>query len=294
MAKLKRTLVYDLLFKKMFVDHPGLLKDLVSALMGISLESISKFMVINSEIPPGALGEKHCRLDVNMTVDGQRIALEVQARDEGDFPERTLYYWAKDYTSSISSGDDYQDLSRAVIFSIIDFKLFSCKEYRSEFQILEVSRFEPLCDKMALAYFELPKVSDEIDPTDRLWLWLSLFKAKTKEDLERIRALEVPIMVEAIEAYESTTSSSEFRELERLRERARHNEAAALRHARNEGIKEGERIGEQKGTLKGERLGELRAKLNIAKSLLEFNIPIDKISVATGLAAEEIEKFSNW
>jgi len=46
-------------------------------------------------------------------------------------------------------------------------------------------------------------------------------------------------MEEAIQAYHQITAESEFRELERLRELARHNEASALRHARNEGRAEG-------------------------------------------------------
>ncbi|MDR1000874.1 MAG: hypothetical protein LBL96_08775 [Clostridiales bacterium] len=38
-------------------------------------------------------------------------------------------------------------------------------------------------------------------------------------------------MKEAVAAYKSVTVSSEFRELERLRERTRHNEASALGNA---------------------------------------------------------------
>jgi hypothetical protein len=52
-------------------------------------------------------------------------------------------------------------------------------------------------------------------------------------------------MEEAIGAYRQLTATDEFKELERLRERARHNEAAALRHARNQGKLEGQLEGEQ-------------------------------------------------
>ena len=129
MARLRHTLLYDLLFKKMFVDHPGLLKDLVSRLMGISLESIGEFSVTNAEIPPEALGLKHCRLDVNMKVGGRRVALEVQAEDRGDFPERTLYYWAKDYASALASGRGYLELPQTSILCII-LRLLSVKTQR--------------------------------------------------------------------------------------------------------------------------------------------------------------------
>jgi len=44
-------------------------------------------------------------------------------------------------------------------------------------------------------------------------------------------------MKQAIEAYRSITASSEFRESERLRSKARHDEAQALRKARLDGAK---------------------------------------------------------
>jgi hypothetical protein len=68
-----------------------------------------------------------------------------------------------------------------------------------------------------------------------LQLILSLFRAKTEGDLEQLERLEVPIVTQAIEAYRAITGSKEFEELERLRSRARHNEASALAHAERKG-----------------------------------------------------------
>ena len=66
-------------------------------------------------------------------------------------------------------------------------------------------------------YFELPKVPKTLTKDDELRLWLSLFNAKTEEELKQIEALEVPIMSEAIVAYRSVTADEKFKELERLR-----------------------------------------------------------------------------
>jgi hypothetical protein len=54
-------------------------------------------------------------------------------------------------------------------------------------------------------------------------------------------------MQEAIGAYRSITATSEFREMERLRSKARHDEAQALYHAETIGEERGIRIGEQRG-----------------------------------------------
>ena len=71
-----------------------------------------------------------------------------------------------------------------------------------------------------------------------LLLWLALFKAETKEELDRIKSLEVSIMEQAINAYNTITVSPEFQELERLRSLARYNEASALRYEREQAIAE--------------------------------------------------------
>ena len=59
---------------------------------------------------------------------------------------------------------------------------------------------------------------------------LSLFRAKTDEDLKKLEVLEVPIVSQFIDAYREVVASPEFQELERLRADARHNEASALLH----------------------------------------------------------------
>jgi len=233
-AKLEYTFKTDTLFKMLFVKHTDLLKQLVSELLGIRLESIGEFLITNPEMPPESMGDKFCRLDINMTVNEQRVDLEIQVRNEGDYPERALFNWARVYSSALPAGGDYIDLPRTVIISIINFNLFECKEYHSEFQAIEVTRHTPLTDKMGLYFYELGKLPKEVTADDMRLLWLTLFKADTKEELAKIESMEVPVMEQAIKAYHQITADSEFREMERLREIARHNEAAALRHARDE------------------------------------------------------------
>jgi len=99
---------------------------------------------------------------------------------------------------------------------------------------LEINRHELLSDKMTIHLFELNKIPANINEENMLLLWLSLFKADTVEELEKIEVMEVPVMNQAINAYYNITAESEFREKARLWEKARHNEASALRHAREE------------------------------------------------------------
>ncbi|MCL2218910.1 MAG: Rpn family recombination-promoting nuclease/putative transposase [Chitinispirillia bacterium] len=263
MAELKYKLTNDVLFKALFVKYRDLLKRLVAALLGIRVEDIGPdFRVTNSAMPPEAMGEKFCHLDINMTVNGQRVDLEVQVEDKGDYTERSLYYWAREYSSALPVGEDYSQLPRTIVISILAYPQFRCAEYHSEFGLLEVRRHERLTDRLAMHYFELPKLPEVVDAGDELKLWLAFFKADTDEKLEELVTVGGEIMVQAVEAYRSVSASDEFRELERLRDRARHNEASALAHERRQ----------------------------IAKNLRNRGLPVDDIAAGTGLTVDEVLK----
>jgi predicted transposase/invertase (TIGR01784 family) len=277
MIRLKYRLTNDALCKMTFVRHPELLKRLVAELLGLNFESIGGFTIRNPEMPPEYTSDKFCRLDITMTVDEQRVNLEIQVENKGDYAARALYHWAREYSTALPKGKPYEELPPTVVISIVDFKLFKCPEFHSQFRALEVTRHTLLTDRFRLDFFELPKLPKLVSTENGLKLWLNLFKAKTEEDLARIEALEVPIMNQAIEAYRDVAVSPEFQEIQRMRSKARHDEAQALSHAR----KKGEKAGLQKGLREG--------KIDVAQNLLKMGLPIDKIMAATGLTQEEIE-----
>ena len=265
MSKLEYKFTNDVLFKMLFVKYPELLKRLIAKMLGIPLESIGKFKITNPDIPLEVVGEKFCRLDINMTVDGRRVDLEVQVTNEGDYPERALYYWARGFSSALGVGGEYSDLPPSIVISILAFKQFDCTEFYSEFQVLEVKRHTPLTDRMVLQFYELPKIPKEISSEDELGLWLTLFDAKTEADLAKLEAMEVPVMKQAIEAYYHVTATDEFREIERLRSRARHNEASALGHAQRKEREKWQGIVADKDAENNKlraQLAELQAQLN--------------------------------
>jgi hypothetical protein len=147
--------------------------------------------------------------------------------------------------------------------------MFDCKEFHSEYQALEVTRHTPLTDRMSLHYFELPKIPSIVSADNGKELWLTLFNAETEEELTKIEALEVPIMKQAIGAYRHVTATPEFREIERLRSKARHDEAQALKNAEQRGEKRADKkwesvVADNKATIaeKDALIAELRARLD--------------------------------
>ena len=232
MTKLQYTFKTDTLFKLLFTKYPDLLKRLVAELLGITYESIELFSITNPDISPEELGKKFCRLDINMQVNGQIVDLEIQVADEGNYPERSLYYWAREFSTCIKEGDDYSILPRTIIISILGFNQFANpQKYHYEFQCLEVTSHEPLTNKMVLQFYELKKLPPLDKADSSRDLWLKLFKAETEEELTKIEEMGVPIMSEAIVAYRHIAGSPELREAERIRSKARHDEAQALHNA---------------------------------------------------------------
>jgi hypothetical protein len=69
--------------------------------------------------------------------------------------------------------------------------LFDCGEYHSEFQALETTRHTPLTDKMVLHFYELNRLPNKVTSGDMRLMWLSLFKADTKEEMAKIEAMGV-------------------------------------------------------------------------------------------------------
>ncbi|MCL2388249.1 MAG: Rpn family recombination-promoting nuclease/putative transposase [Defluviitaleaceae bacterium] len=236
-TKLIYTFKSDVLFKMLFVRHPNLLKRLVAVLLGISLKSIKNFQTINTEMPPEEIGKKFCRLDINMMVDGKRVNLEIQIEDEGNYPERSMFHWAKMFTSSLPAGNDYSLLPKTIVISILGFKQFDCKEVHSEFASMEINRHEILSDKQRYHFFELPKLPDvdSIDTTSEKNLWLALFNAETEEELEKLIVKGGEVMNQAVEAYRGITATDEFKYLEVLRARTKHDEAQAINNAKKQG-----------------------------------------------------------
>jgi len=235
MTKLQYTFKSDTLFKMLFVKYPDLLKRLVVALLGITYESIEQFDITNPDITPEELGKKFCRLDINMIVNGQIVDLEIQVADSGSFLDRSLFYWAREFSTGISEGDDYGLLPRTIIISILGFNQFQDpQKYHSEYQCLEITTHEPLTDKMSLHFYELKKLPPLNKADNGRDLWLKLFRAETEEELAKIDDMGVPIMSEAIVAYRHVAASPELREAERMRSKARHDEAQALQNAKRE------------------------------------------------------------
>ena len=239
----------DIIFKRIFAvkENEDLLHDFLASLLEIPYNSIKEIVVQNSEVLPETLSGKFSRLDLKMQVDDRLVNVEMQIKDEPDFRDRVLFYWSKLYSGDLKSGEEYGSLKQSISINIINFNLFNCPEYHSGFKVMEANRHELLSDKCAIHFFELKKINKTVNKDNRMELWLQLVNAESEEELDMLNNTKVPEISKAVMIIHEMSADEKMQEIARIREKALHDEATALGHARREGIAEGEQIGMRKG-----------------------------------------------
>ena len=94
---------------------------------------------------------------------------------------------------------------------------------------------EVFSDKFSIHFFELKKISKH--PKTSREQWLQFINADSMEDFEIVQATtNMPTIQKAVKVIYDMSEDTKIREIARLREKALHDEASALKQAKNEGI----------------------------------------------------------
>lgn len=213
----------------------------MSSLLDIPPESIKEITISNPELPPETVASKFSRLDLSLNVNDKLVNVEIQVKIDNDYRDRTLFYWAKLYTSELKSGEDYGNLKQTITINIINFNMFEGNDYHTEVAAMIKGKNEIFSDKFNMHFFELKKISKH--PKTSREQWLQFINADSEEDFEMVEATSMPIIQKAVKVIYDMSEDTKTHELARLREKALHDEASALKQAKNEGITIGERRG---------------------------------------------------
>ena len=206
-----------------------------------------------------------------MDVDGRIINIELQVNKESFFKERTLFYWSKLYSEELLAGDEYTELKQTICINIINFNLFECEDYHSNFKILESERKELLTDKFAIHFFELKKVG-KYRKNKRMEDWLNLINAETEGDLMAIQqSSTIPEVQDTIVMLRHLSADQQVRQEAYYREKLLHDEASALGSARRE----------------GEAKGKAEERNAIAENMRKNGFTEEQIKLALGYSDNE-------
>ena len=231
----------DIIFKKIFSleENEDMLHDFLSTMLDIPYDNIKRITVCNSEMLPETADGKFSRMDLKIEVDDTLVNVEMQVSSRPDFNDRVLYYWSKMYDGELKSGEDYGELKKCISINIVNFNISDKPSYHSHYVIKEEDTGELFSDKLSIHFFELKKINRKINSKDRKELWLHLINAESEEELTMLQNTNVPVIQKAVMVIHQMSADEKMREIARMREKALHDEASALKGARDEGRAEG-------------------------------------------------------
>lgn len=256
----------DIVFKRMFgdVNNADMLQSLVSAYLDV--DTSGKFELSNTEITPEELERKFARLDLRISTEKSEIDIEVQVINTPDYSDRCLYYWASLYTSSILRGNEYNSAKQTLALNILDFKMFKCENFNTNFTFCDPKNNVTLSDKARISFIELPKIrkiTREQIKTDERIAWAVFFNAKTKEEFDMLNETTNNVGVQkAVTVIKELSADEKVREEARKRADALFNERSAMRSQLEKGRAEGRAEGEANIIAKMRESGMTEEQIN--------------------------------
>jgi predicted transposase/invertase (TIGR01784 family) len=267
----------DVIFRAIFgyEKNEKLLISLLNAILGLTGDKkIVSLTFLNAFNIKEYLKDKLTILDVK-AVDGTgvRFDVEMQVAPDKSYLQRIMYYLDRLFTEQLKQGDPYEKLCKAISISILDFIFFEEEgELHNIYRFLNVKSKRELTDLKELQFIELPKFKKDKPKRDmskfEKWLLALKFGEIYASDLENLpeELKEEEEIVMALHELVRASNDDMIREILEMRSKARHDEASRLYQAKMEG------------------------KEDVAKNLLEMDMPIEKIAKATGISVEEIKK----
>ncbi len=295
----KISLKVDFLFKMVFLEEVESLKDLIMAVLKITIEEIyivSKDFSLNKY----KRNSKSGVLDIAARLaEGSYINIEMQVRNEYNTLERLLFYESSLYTNTIKAGEDYSKTKKVIVIGILDYEIFNEEHsYISEtdYKIIQsdekgiVHEVANLNEKKKMYIIELPKFRRmKHDLNIKLEQWLVAIDNNNLEEMGEVMKKNRNIF-NAIKktmklAEDETVSYIIDREEDDLRK------ANDMRNMYIEkGIEKGKEEGIKEGIKEGKKEGKKEEKIKIAKAMKKIGASIEEISICTELTKDEIEE----
>ena len=152
----------DYVFKRIFgrVGNEEITTALIQA---ITKTKISDLKLDNSTIlERDIIDDKIGILDIKGKIDNNiNCNIEMQVADRKNAEKRIMFYWSKEYASSIKKGQDYSKLEKTICILIIDYelkKLEKIPKYITKWNLREEEYGKIiLTDVLELYIIELPK-----------------------------------------------------------------------------------------------------------------------------------------
>ncbi|MEI7983749.1 MAG: Rpn family recombination-promoting nuclease/putative transposase [Bacteroidota bacterium] len=249
----------DLTFKKVFGEHPHLLKSFLNAMLpldeGGEIESLE---YLPSEMAPQIPVMKNTIVDVRCKdKNGRQFIVEMQIIWTDSFMQRVLFNASKAYVKQLEKGEHYNQLQPVYALSLIDEIYEKGEEFFHHYKIVNTQNPERQIKGLEFVFVELPKFKpDNLSQKKLQVLWLRFLteidENSTEIAAELMNQSEIRDAIECLQ--ESAFTKGELELYERywdiIRvERTRIEDAEVK--GRAEGLEQGTKIASYKTAVNG-------------------------------------------
>lgn len=238
----------DLLFKFIFgrKENKAITLSFINAVLG--LEGARVFVDLrfaDREIDPEEETGKGSTLDLLcMTNDETQINIEVQVQKRQDMGQRSLYYWAKLYQSTLGRGENYNNLRRTVTINLLGYEYLPLSGFHHMYGLYDETGKHRLTEDIEIHFLELPKVTrQDIRKMRTLDKWMAFIGNKlSDEEMEAIAMSEAAIDTawDRIEAF--MRDAGQRRKYEQ-REKFEHDYVSDMEGSWKRGVSQGRQLG---------------------------------------------------
>ncbi len=287
----------DLVFRKIFGQHPNILMSFLNATLPLPEgRYITELTYLPADEVPAIPSFKHTIADVKCKDQtGDIFIVEMQIQWTASFAKRLLYGASRAYVHQLRRGEPYRGLNRVLGVGLID-AVFdeTSDEWYHHYRFKHETDATKSLDDVQLLFIELPKFQPQ-SLTDKKMqvLWLRFISELNEETREVPQEwLEVPEIQEALTlAQEAAYTPEELASYETYWDSVS-TQKSYVHDAEKKGIEEGMAKGIEKGREEGMVKGIEKGKLEVAKNLLAQGLDINMVSKATYLSVDKIERLA--
>ncbi len=279
----------DFAFKKVFGSESSkeILMSFLNAIIYFEREhKIKDLTIVDPYTIPMLKGMKDTFVDVKAILDDNtKVIIEMQVLSHAGFEKRVLYNAAKNYSIQLDKGETYSLLNPVIALSIVDFMMFpETPEIITNFKLIDKMTMIEYSDDIELVFVELPKFDKSLDTLENIkeqWIYF----VKNAGSLEYIPTHINLQIQQALESVNEAQMSKEELEAQHKRKEFIYIQKSSIEMAEEKGMERGM----EKGLEMGREEGMEKAKIAIAKNLLDI-LDNATISHKTGLAEEIVER----
>jgi len=285
----------DVVFKKIFGEHPHLLKSFLNAVLPLPAHgAIVTLTYLPTESIPKLPTHKRTIADVRCTDERGRVFIvEMQIEWTDSFKQRLLFEAGQAFVKQIEKGEHYHLLEPVYGLGLVasTFDRESPCWYH-HYQLVNIEKPErEIIEHLQLVFIELEKFPVRSKEEKKLRLLWLRFMREIDENTKTVspELLEVAEISEALDlAEEAGYTPAELQAYESYWDAVR-TERTLLIGRYEEGKAEGMVIGEEKGKAEGARL----TLIKMLKNLHAQGIALETIQAVSGLSLTAIKAILN-